>query len=312
MAAAPSGGGTTVTHVPRAEPTAPPPTLDAVSPDSALIAGGVLLLSVALAGAILLTSLPPVLAIAPILLGLFVAALIRRTTPLQADPFSVATPLPAPAATRGTGVSINAPTATQLLQGEAPAEQTSAIERRAVATDPADQQLDAPSGDDVRNVLVPASGTAAVRAATQFASTARLAWETAWTELGASARAEPVTGPALDAALAELQERLEAAEPSPVVAADIPNPASAGNEARSASREHLDELLAGRSLDAVLATEPGPPPLAPPPLVLVEPFVGLDDERRAAMRSGLEALAGHHEVIVIVQAGSDNPFGVDS
>ena len=77
------------------------------------------------------------------------------------------------------------------------------------------------------------------------------------------------------------------------------------------SRDRLNDLLSGRPLEAVVARVPGPNPDLAPPLVLVEPFDGLGAGRRATMKAQLEALAGHHEVIVIVRSGSDGSATAD-
>ncbi len=60
----------------------------------------------------------------------------------------------------------------------------------------------------------------------------------------------------------------------------------------------------------MLEAGPGPLVFARSPLVVVEPFAGLDRERRAAMQRRLEMLAGHHEVIVIVHSSADSALDV--
>jgi len=282
--------------------TAPISQRDARSPDSTLTAGGVLLLSIALAGAISLTALPPILAIAPILLGLFVAALIRRTTPISPDRPTTNAAHDSLAPPRRTGVSINAPTAGDARRPRASPDRPGDVDPKGMALSEGDDRTEeAPRDADSRDPVVGlASETAAVRAAQQLVSSARQAWETAWTELGEQPPTDATSGSGLDAALARLQQRIEGHHDA------------AGAGRRAARRRRLNELLAGRDLELVIAAEPGPRVFARSPLVLVEPFAGLDADRRAAMRRRLQTLATHHEVIVIVHAGTANPLDADS
>ena len=98
-------------------PTPPPATTPSIpSSGSDAIAVGVLLLSVALSGAIVLTSAPHVLAIGPILLGIFIAGVVRRgwateeRAPVELQP---TTAQKAP----GRTAYISAPTAYQARAG---------------------------------------------------------------------------------------------------------------------------------------------------------------------------------------------------
>jgi hypothetical protein len=239
--------GMTLERVRPPASTGPITSRDVRSPDSALIAGGVLLLSIALAGAILLTALPPILAIAPILLGLFVAALIR-TAPIWPDRFTTNAAHDSLAASRRTGVSINAPTAGESRQPRASRARAPDVDPKGMALGEGhDWTEEAPRDADYEEPVVGlASETAAVRAAHQLVSSARQAWETAWTELGEQAPADATSGRELDAALARLQQRIVGDHETP------------GAGSRAASRQRLNELLAGRDLEAAVAAEPGP------------------------------------------------------
>ena len=168
---------------------------------------GVLLLGVALAGAILLTSVPPVIALGPVLLGLFAAALIRRgTTHGVIAPVRDARPSdppPRPNGSAGT-VYIDAPTAGTV----SPPEDQSEVRRGdpvgadldaarawlekaqhnwtslAGAADPLEiRTIDAESDPRRGRVQAVASETAAVRAATRVRDQARARWEAAWAEI---------------------------------------------------------------------------------------------------------------------------------
>ncbi|MDQ6696621.1 MAG: hypothetical protein M3Z46_04090, partial [Actinomycetota bacterium] len=327
--------GATLQQIPSAASNGPRSKRLSRSPDSALMAGGVLLLSVALAGAILLTALPRVVAIAPILIGLFGAALIWRMTPGPAGQTEVGPPRSNATQTRSAGVSINAPTAAEArspreaqddVRGGAPAPADLISARQQLedarqtwsalaggTTDPrhaaGHASRDNSQAADVNDVV---SELPAVRAAAQLAKSARRAWERAWTELGEEAPADVAPGSALEAAMLQLRRRIEDDRPAAAVVAPVSVGGTPDTGSAAAKRQRLNELLASRKLEAVLDVEPGPPSLARTPLVLVEPFVGLDAERRAVMQHHLEMLAGHHEVIVIVQSGPRRPLDVDS
>jgi hypothetical protein len=285
VAAAPGGTGLQLDLPPASRPAS-----HLRLQDSALIAGGVLLLGVALAGAVLLTDIAPIVAMGPILLGLVVASSIRRPAPVRAAP------------QRHLEQPLLLPTPPSVEAAES-------------------QGLDLPAGSHPLSAPGADATTddAAVAAARHVEDEARAAWKAAWSDFGLRAPLEAISGPALDAALADLEEHIVAGGRSRSGAmADPSEPGDPLGESdaslsfeRAVSHEKLGELLASRSLDAVLEHESGPSPGVIRPLVLVEPFAGVDDDRRQVMQRQLEALAAYHEVIVVVRDKADGPVEVD-
>lgn len=309
----------------------------AYAPGSLLIAVGVVLLGVALAGGILLTSLPPVLAIAPILLGLLIGGAVRRWSreEVDADRVQASEPLSRPADPLPEGPAFDGahrgPQSAQDRQREEWAHRRDTLAARLSNArerlEAAQRDWAALAGDDVDATDIDevvarndpqfgmlsdvASETVAVRTATRVVTQARQAWEAAWAELGMEAPEAATSGDALEAALSQLQDRAgegaapHGEEPAEDEGLDVEEAERA--ERRIELRAQLDELLAGRPLDDVLATLPDDESVAVPPLVLVEPFSGLGARRRTVLKEQLGALDSRLQVIVVVRDRADIP-----
>lgn len=319
----------------------PPPSRAAAHPrlaDSALIAGGVLLLGVALAGALLLTDIAPVVALGPILLGLVLAGLIRQPAPARAAWTGSRPPYDTPPARPPTPVMIDAETAAACVSDQGAGPHGHSIGADAVAPPQPERALRLPpplaeeSPGGMHGIDPPieshavgtpggdaATDDAAVAAARHVEDQARAAWKAAWSEFGLRAPLDAISGGSLDAALADLEEHIVQGGRAPSDGlADSIEPGEAADESGASlspelamSHDKLDELLASRSLDTVLEHESGPASAVIPPLVLVEPFAGVDEHQRQTMQRQLEALASDHEVIVIVRGQADGPVDVD-
>ena len=275
---------------------------------------GVLLLGVALAGAILLTSLPPVIALGPILLGLFAAALHPSCATRRVR--------------RGPQHTVVRPaTPTERLGGHG-------LHRCS------DRGTVSPPRTSVRFVEVTRSErtwTQPVRGSRRPSTTghrlpgplthSRSAWSTPRAIRGVGA-CKP-SPPKRPRAYGDPSQR---SGPSPVgggVGRDGRSPSFArrfrsiagrghGSPARAESVTRTVRCRRSSERPALRQTArgggarvPGPNPDLAPPLVLVEPFDGLGAGRRATMKAQLEALASHHEVIVIVRSGSDSSAMAD-
>lgn len=307
------------------------------APGSLLIAIGILLLGVALAGGILLSSLPPVLAVAPILLGLLIATVIRRWSredqTERSDRARASATLENAAGPMPEGPVVDArdrsgergpdPQRVEWTQRRDALEAQLAVVRErleAAQRDWAGLAGDDADAADIEAVVARndpqfgmlrdvAAETAAVRTAERVAGLARQAWESAWAELGQSAP-DPESGDSFEQALSGLQQTAEGGEEPHVAMAsgdglDVEEAERATR--RIELRERLDVLLGGRTLDDVLAAPPDEEPQVPRPLVLVEPFSGLGTRRKAVLKDQLDALDDRLQVILVVRDRAEIP-----
>lgn len=323
--------GTQIQPVHREPPD--PPTRPSL--DSALVAGGVMLLGVALGGAILLTSLPTVIAIGPILLALVIAALVRRTTTVVTGWSDTRGLFDIPPGSSRPAVLIDAPTAGATLstagagrdqaRGDPGITALDSARARLAETEQRWTRLAGASADpnDITTIIDTnrtlgarradiVAETAVVRAATRARERARAEWEEAWADLSPGVQPPPTAGDALETALNAVQQRIEDGDsptPEPADSGGARDEKSPGGEARQvAAIRRLNRLLAKRSLELALGEERHRMRRGPAPLVLVEPFAGLDPTQQAVMRQQLDALAAEHEVIVIVRSGTVSPL----